>query len=211
VDTLHKSSSKTKRKRLKAETRRQQLLAYAVETTAKNGLGKAKHTDIAKLADVAVSTVFFYFPSVDMLNNAVIDEIEKVINLTELVTLITEKSDKSLLEVLENYVQTFDTLISQNKHALGVFLEWSNSINSSMWPRYQEYRELQFAELRKVLTLNQAKGEIHSELDLTNTTTLVAGTLKMILSMKCFDDTSGAVDDAIACLGQHLVKGKDTI
>lgn len=201
-----KRNTKAKRKRLSAETRRQQLLNFAVLTSAKNGLGNAKHAEIAKLAGVAVSTVFFYFPSVEVLNNAVIDEVEKTISLDHLSQIIAEQSNESLFDMLDKFIQTYDQLIVDNNDCVVLFLQWGCSINNSMWPRYHDYRNKQLATLTKSLQLSQQRGEIRSDLDLDTTAKIIAAQLKMLLNMRCFPDTEQAIKETTLYLRNYLLK-----
>lgn len=65
----------TSRQRLDPEARRHQLIELAIQVFAKDGLERAGHGDIAKLASVSTATVFNYFPTREDLVEAVLDEV----------------------------------------------------------------------------------------------------------------------------------------
>lgn len=59
------------------EDRRQQILSCGIKVFAEKGISNATHADIATEADVAIPTVFHYFPTIDVLQQAVLLEVKK--------------------------------------------------------------------------------------------------------------------------------------
>lgn len=208
VNTLSSSSSKTKnkRKRLNAVARRQQLIDLAISLTAQKGIGQARHADIAELADVAVSTVFFYFPSVKILNHAVIDEVEHVVNSVCLNEIVISGQDCELSALLNVYYKTFKDLINTNKDFTTIFLEWGSAINNSAWPRYLAFRDKHIAFTKETLTRANAKGELKDGLDLDATAILISSVLSMMFKMSFFDGTQSAISELNKSLRNHIFK-----
>ena len=63
--------------RLTAEARRAQLLNCALEVFASRGLSEARHTDVAAAAGVSVPTMFHYYPTREVLAEAVLAEVSR--------------------------------------------------------------------------------------------------------------------------------------
>lgn len=63
------------RKRLSPDERREQLLKIAIDLFAEQGIGEAKHADIAKRAGTSTATTFVYFPTREALLADVGEEI----------------------------------------------------------------------------------------------------------------------------------------
>lgn len=64
-------------RRLNPDLRRAQLLEHAISAFADAGIERAAHADVAERANVSTPTVFKYFPSRDVLVDAVLKEVEK--------------------------------------------------------------------------------------------------------------------------------------
>ncbi len=200
------SSNKTKTKRLNGVVRRQQLVDFAISLTAQKGIGQARHADIAELAGVAVSTVFFYFPSVEILNNAVIDEVEHVINRVCLNEIIINDQDSELSALLDFYYKIFKDLIISNKDVITIFLEWGSTINSIAWPRYLAFREKHIILTKETLVRSKAKGELKDGLDLDASAVLISSVLSTIFRMSFFNDSQSAIKELNKALRNHISK-----
>lgn len=132
--------SKKRRTRLSPDARRAQLLACAIEAFAERGLSRAAHADVARLAGVAVSSVFHYFPTREALVDAVLDEVERhFLNM----------SDKALgscedpLAGMAFHAKLFADEVNADSDYIKLWLEWSASIREDIWPRYIRFYEEQ--------------------------------------------------------------------
>ena len=65
------------RRRLDPSLRRAQLLEHAISAFADAGIERAAHADVAGRANVSTPTVFKYFPSREVLVDAVLGEVER--------------------------------------------------------------------------------------------------------------------------------------
>jgi len=193
-----------KRVRLSAEKRRQQLLSFAVSTTAKNGIGNAKHTEIAELSGVAVSTVFFYFPTVEILNSAVLDALEELLAEISLERVYKENPNLPLIDLIEIYFsESCDILLKQPDYAV-IFLEWGVSINNDSRERYKAFRSGYIALISKILKQIVEKGNLRSDLNLQDTAIMLIAVLITLLRMKFFDDSKGAITEIFTCLDNYF-------
>ena len=197
---------KSKRTRLDPEKRRQLLLDVAVTVTAKSGLGRARHADIAKLAGVAVSTVFFYFPTVDHLSKAVIDEVENVFTSIPSTISIDITSKESFSATLKKHEQYFDHIVKQNVDSASIFLEWSNAVTNPLWPVFLKFRSKYLELIRKSLMQAKLQGELKDNLDIDAITIMISMLLMLVFKMKYFGDTDTAVKEVFQCISNHIFK-----
>lgn len=198
--------SKPKRKRLNAVARRKQLIDLAVSITAQKGLGQARHADIAELAGVAVSTIFFYFPSVEILNNAVIDEVENVVNSVCLREITVNDQESELSTLLDLYYNTFKDLIRNNKDFIIIFLEWGSSVNAAAWPRYLVFRDKHIAFTKETLIKANDKGELKEALDHDAIAIMISSLLRTMFQMSFFADSNAAIKEINQSLRNHIFK-----
>ena len=206
MSTNNNDESKAKRTRLSPEARRQQLLDVAITVTAKNGLGRATHAEIARLAGVAISTVFFYFPTVDNLNNSVIDEIVKVISSISLHQPINKVNKIYFSNILNVYEQNLEQFIKSNYQLATIFLEWSNAINSPLWPRFLAFRATYLEFTKKILSESKLIGELRDDIDIDVSAYTVSSMLLMLFKMKFYNDSDVAIREIFLYLRNHLLK-----
>ena len=197
---------RVKRIRLNAEDRRQQLINIAVNITAIKGLCKTKHAEIAEEAGIAVSTVFFYFPTVDDLNYAILDVVETVLENLTLTNLINDSPHLSLDVLLHQYFLKIDEIIDTNNAVYTIFLEWANAVNSPVWPKYLDFRERELAAISRVLTINQVNKQINNDLDVRQTAIFISSVLTQAFRMKLFADSEPAIKELYNCIDNYLFK-----
>ncbi len=120
-------------KRVSRSKRRQQVLACALVVFARDGIGRAGHTQVAELAGVSVTTVFKYFPNRKALVDAVLGKVER--RLLKLVQE-THADAPSAREALHAQVRAWIRLAREEPEVMKIWLEWSASIRDEVWPRY---------------------------------------------------------------------------
>ncbi len=126
------------RQRLSPEQRRSQLINLAMQVFAKDGLERAGHGDIAKLASVSTATVFNYFPTREDLVEAVLEEIRVHIR-TMFNNLGTAKAENAIgVRVM---VAGFDQLINTQPDLVKVFLRWSVAFGHDIREAYLNFQE----------------------------------------------------------------------
>ncbi len=123
-------------KRLNASKRRQQVLAWALVAFARDGIGRAGHTQVAELAGVSVPTVFKYFPSREALVDAVLRKVER-----RLLKLVREAhvDAPSARAAFHAHCRAWMQLAREETEFLKIWLEWSASIRDDVWPRYLKF------------------------------------------------------------------------
>ncbi len=122
------------RQRLSPEDRRKQLIELAMQVFAKDGLERAGHGDIAKLAGVSTATVFNYFPTREDLVEAVLDHIRAQV--------------RSMFQLMGDgtvgvgmMVKGFDYLIETQPDLVKTFLRWSVAFGDTNRAAFLSFQE----------------------------------------------------------------------
>ena len=124
-------SKKQQKKRLPPEERKKQLLEIAVEVFADRGISVARHAEISERAGVSVATIFFYFPSRELLVDAVLTETERVfVDLPEIIDV--DPGIKVIRQLLLNFMAYIEKYPNHSR----ILFEWSASIRDDVWPRF---------------------------------------------------------------------------
>ena len=122
------------RQRLSPEARRQQLIELAMAVFAKDGLERAGHGDIAKLAGVSTATVFNYFPTREDLVDSVLDYIRGQIRA------MFDLMGEGTMGV-GVMVTGFNYLIETQPDLVKVFLRWSVAFGDSNRSAFLDFQE----------------------------------------------------------------------
>jgi len=128
----------SKRRRLPGDVRRRQLQRCALSVFARDGIGRAGHTQVAELARVSVATVFKYFPTREALLEAVLDRVEST-----LLSLArrSHRNAASAREAIRAHSHGWCQLMEEEPEIVKVWMEWSASIRGDIWPRFLALEE----------------------------------------------------------------------
>jgi AcrR family transcriptional regulator len=148
-----KSSPAPKRRRLLREERKKELLDSAVRLAADIGLGKLVHAEIARTNNIAVATVFLYFPDAGSLVRAVVEEVG--IFYREQCDQYLRGRDASPRD-LQEYGNAFVESIDTHPQYAAVFLQWAAAVGNEhgIWDMFLEhinYLEKEIARRVKAL------------------------------------------------------------
>jgi TetR/AcrR family transcriptional regulator, hemagglutinin/protease regulatory protein len=105
---------------------------------ARRGLGGARHSEIAKEAQVSVPTVFFYFPTREALVRSVLDEVGRF--LTDMVKRIHDVNGPAPDAVL-GLTKAFADSVDTHPDYARVWLDWSTAIREEIWPLYLDFED----------------------------------------------------------------------
>jgi TetR/AcrR family hemagglutinin/protease transcriptional regulator len=119
--------------RLSGTQRRRHLLECALVVFARDGIGRAGHTQIAAVAGVSVPTVFKYFPTRGALVDAVLDQVEH--RLLELARE-SHRGAQSARDAIRAHGCGWNQLALDEPDVVKIWLEWSASIREDVWPRF---------------------------------------------------------------------------
>ena len=161
--------------------RRSQLLECAIQVFARRGIGAARHAEIAAEAGVAVPTVFSYFPTRANLVESVVREVDRfLIDMIETVVARESSAASTMLGIVRAFADRGDS----HPDFITVWLDWSTSIRSEVWPLYRDFQERVVESFARVVQKGQESGELSSELDPEAAAHLVVGSGNMIAQMK---------------------------
>jgi len=204
------TQSKAKRTRLTAELRHQQLVEIALSVAANKGLGQLRHSDIAEQADVALSTIFFYFPTVKQLNNVVIDELEKFIDLVSVKNLIDKIDGEDPLQIIDMQMDLIEqteqkTNININVYN-SIYLQWSCSINSPYWQRHNNLKNKQLDLLKKVLIKAKNCNVFNDSIDMDVAAAMFTAVYNLLIIMRLTGESEDVMKEVRLSLKNHLLK-----
>ena len=151
-----------RRTRLAPEVRTAQLLDSAIKVFARTGLASGVHAQVAAEADVAVSTVFLYFPSRDALVDAVISEIDRF--LVELVANIAATEQPALAKLLA-ILHEFSVTVDSAPHYIKIWLNWSTDVDDTSWARYVDFQDRIIGAFSDIIASGVAAGEIADDVN----------------------------------------------
>ena len=153
-----KKKKKT-RQWLAGTERRKQLLGHAVKVAAQRGLGRTGHTEIARQAGVAVSSVFLYFPTRHDLIASIVGEVGRY--YIEL-ALRFHQSGLDPLEAVQQHFYGFADSVSKDPEYAQVWLEWAVLIRNEdgLWEAFLEFQEHIIRIIARSIRLCQRQGKV---------------------------------------------------
>ena len=186
---------KTRAKRMSPEARRQQILMCAVDVFAKQGIEKATHADIAKLAGVASPTVFHCFPTIDDLQLEVIKEGRRF--LLEGFVIVRTDVDAPVHLRVEDMLSSFAKSVDTDRNYVTIWLEWSGSTKGHIWELYKEFYTATTVALRKLLLEGRADNSIKPSLQASDAARIILGMAHTIAHMRFCGATSKTAQKTI--------------
>lgn len=196
-----------KRKRLSAEARRKQLIDTAITLTAQKSLGQASHTDIAKLADIAVSTVFFYFPTVADLHDAIIDELEELLNLVSVEHLIDDYDSAFPFSIFNKQLELIatDNEINKLNEKFIIIIQWSNFKNVySLWPGFKEFVEKYQAVIKKIIQKARKDKNYNEDIDSETAAKMFTAIHRLVFTLHIDGENKPVIQEIIKSAHNHL-------
>ena len=133
------------RQRLSPEARKAQLIDTAMTVFATDGLERAGHGDIAKLAGVSTATVFNYFPTREDLVEEVLEEIRGKLRMM-FTMLGHQKTDKK--SALRLLVAAYDHLINTHPDMVKVFMRWEVAFGHDIRKSFLDFQDEILTEIR---------------------------------------------------------------
>jgi TetR/AcrR family hemagglutinin/protease transcriptional regulator len=172
------------RRRLQPEERRDQLVRCALSVFARRGVGRAVHADVARVADVAVSTAFLYFPTREALVDAVLTEVEDFyVVLAEQVHASHDPAPEVVLEHGRRFRASID---SHPDHAY-IWLDWSTAVRDDTWPRYLALTERLVSIQERTVRRGQREGSVAPGVDAEAAARLLIGYAQLAAQLKLSD------------------------
>jgi len=145
---------------LSASDRREQLLQCAVKVSAQRGLGRTAHTEIAREAGVAVSSVFLYFSSRQALLSAVVEEVGRFyIDLAH----TYHNSELAPLDAVHKHFYGFADSVNSHPEYAQIWLEWAVLIRNEdgLWDLFLKFQEQMIRIIASSIRRCQSDGTVN--------------------------------------------------
>lgn len=195
ANTMSHTKIKKRARRMSPEERRTQILRCAVDVFSEKGINVATHAEVASHAGVSIPTVFHYYPSIEELQMAVLEDVYKF--LIEGFVKNRFDSEKEAMGLIEEMLLDFREAVDRNREYITIWLEWSGVTRGRTWDFYMEFYRETVQALRKLVLQGRKDGSICSTLNATEAARVILGMAHTIAHM-CF---SGVSNKAV----QHLV------
>lgn len=189
----------------KARTRRTrasrgaQLKRCAIEAFAAIGIAKAGHADVARLAGVSVPAVFSYFPTREVLVDAVLTEVENFLagQVGSAAAAASSNARDRLVKMIMNCAH------SQASHPeyIRIFFNWGAAIQDPSWERYVSFFNRMIDVFESVLLDGKQDGSVPKALDTREAAHIIVGETNMIIMMMY----AGLGFDRVASFVEHYV------
>jgi TetR/AcrR family hemagglutinin/protease transcriptional regulator len=189
-----------RRTRLAPEQRSAQLLDSAIKVFARTGLASGVHAQVATEAQVAVSTVFLYFPNRESLVDAVITEIDRY--LVQLVANIAN-TQQPAVDKLRAILHAFSVTVDSAPHYIKIWLNWSTDVDDATWTRYVDFQDRIIGAFSDIIACGIKAGEIVADVNPLLGGHLVMSGGHMLAQMKFRGRSQAEVDE----FAQVLLRG----
>jgi len=170
---------------LTPEERRRQLLRCAIAAFAANGLGRGTHAQVAKLAGVAVPTVFSYFPTREDLVDGVLNEIESV--LLGIVRTDLQREDLTAFDKLFNLLSAYVTAIKEDPDIVKVFLDWTTSFEAGLAAKFQMYLAKLMKLLAQIIEQGQQRKEFSADVTPIDAALMIYSSANVLAQIKFYN------------------------
>lgn len=204
LPALDPKAFRPRARRLSPTERRAQLLTCALRVFARRGLGEARHAEIAKEAEVAIATVFFYFPSRSDLVRAVLEAVEGFYrDMADRVHRLPLSAPRILLE----HGLAFAISVDTHPDYARVWLDWSTAIRDEVWPQYLTFQEDIVKVIEKTIRRGQQEGDFAADVDPEDNARFMFGSAHMIAQMKFTRQSPAKVERFLHTLVRIAIGG----
>jgi TetR/AcrR family hemagglutinin/protease transcriptional regulator len=148
---------------------------------ARRGIGAARHAEIARKAKVSVPTVFFYFPTREVLVGAVLEEVARF--FTDMAETIHDKH-RPAPEIILEHTRAFADAVGTHPDYTRVLLEWSTALRDEVWPRYLEFQEKIITRIARTIRRWRMETGSQRDPDAEDDARMIAATGYVLVQMK---------------------------
>ncbi len=180
------------------EARHEQILNAGISAFAERGLANATHADIAERIGVSIPTIFHYFPSIENLQQAVLQAIHRYF-VDEMITARL-KTEGPAYERIENLLLTFQEQIDRNSEYVTIWLEWSGFTRGLIWQLYLEFYKEAVAGLRKMLLQGRVDNSVSSTINASDAARVIMGMAHTIAHMRFAGSSKRTVENTVHSL-----------
>lgn len=193
-------------RRLPPAERRQHLLTCALRVFARRGIGEARHAQVAHEAQVALATVFVYFPTRQALVEAVLDEVARF--YVEMAQRIHSQRDLAADQVLLQHAREFSASVARHQDYARVWLDWSTSIRDPFWSRYLEFQQKVVELIVATIERGQREGSLRGYIDPRFAALFVVSAAHMVAQLQFSHQPPEVVEGFLRTLVGTVTSGK---
>lgn len=174
-----------KRTRLDRARRREQLLRCAVATMAESGIARGVHADVARRADVAISTVFDYFKTREILVESVLTHVEGRLLPDRIISADFDSllAPEKIIWIVTKVVD----MVRSDPDIIRVWLDWSTSVRADVWPKYIRFQENVVKQFAKLIREGRAEGSVSKDIVIKEAARIIVGQSHMLATMTLAD------------------------
>lgn len=158
------------------------MVRIALKVTAKKGLGRLVHADVAKAAKVSTPTAFFYFPDREALVKAVILEVDRFYRA---MAVRAHGSGRPPRQRVRDHMFIFaDSIETDPDYAL-VWHEWTTLFRNDfgLWDMFIDFQNFVIGQFVKSIKSGQKEGTIPAEVSAVNSARQLLAGAYMITQM----------------------------
>jgi TetR/AcrR family hemagglutinin/protease transcriptional regulator len=182
--------------------RRELLLHCAIRVFARRGLGAARHAEIAREAQVAVSTVFFYFPTRDALVRGVLEEVARF--FSAMTDRILDSSAPAPVIIADLARAFLDTIRSHPDH-VRVLLEWSTALREEVWPLFVQFQDRSLAAVAQAIRRWRSEAGHPRDNDAEEDARVIGATGYMLAQMKLAQASQDRIDRLLQAMVRSVL------
>ncbi len=190
--------AKPRAKRMTPEARQEQILNAGISAFAERGLANATHADIAERIGVSIPTIFHYFPSIENLQQAVLQVIHRY--FVDEMIIVRLKTEGPAYERIENLLLTFQEQIDQHSEYVTIWLEWSGFTRGLIWQLYLDFYKEAVAGLRKMLLQGRVDNSVSATINASDAARVIMGMAHTIAHMRFAGSSKRTVENTVHSL-----------
>lgn len=175
----------------------------ALHVFARDGLGFARHAEIAKRAGVALATVFHYFPTRPKLVEDVLSEVDRFF-IDRIIDPLDDQPDSAPVAITK-MLMTFADLIDSHPAYAQIWLEWSTAVRDEIWASYLRFYEQATIRIAELVQTGISNNQIHAALVPLDVARIIVGLAHPIAHMKFSGSSRETIERTMqALVGNYL-------
>ncbi|HTW86937.1 MAG TPA: TetR/AcrR family transcriptional regulator [Candidatus Binataceae bacterium] len=184
------------------------LLGCAIRVFARQGIGAARHAEIAHRAKVSVPTVFIYFPTRKALVNDVLEEVARL--FTEMAEQVYAKGGPASGLILE-HLRVFADSVDTHPDHMRVLLEWSTALRDEVWPLFLRFQEKIIATVSRIIRRWRMEIGSGRDVEAEDDARVIAATGYVLVQMKVAKLTSVRIERFLQTVIRDTLGEDDTL
>lgn len=179
--TAAPAPTRPRARRMVRADRAEQIADCAVRIFAREGIGHANHSRVAKEAGVSLPTLFYHYPDHASLTRAVLARVSSFLLDTIGRTAIEEGCGG--LAAIERILLRLARSLDEHHDVTAIWLDWSTARSNETWPAYLAFNEDAQLLIEPLIRQAVEEGEAHGIADAPAAARVVVGMAHMVAQM----------------------------